>query len=390
MAYRALVHSRGIHWGTVLSATLLVASVGGRAEAEPPSADRAASSTAYLAIAMSSARDGWIVGSQDASTFAARWNGSAWTPVRTANLHLGKGYTQQLVAVSSSSSRDAWAVGAADSIKRRKDIVERWNGRRWQLVSCRTPPEATRVDLNAVVDLAPDDVWIVGTTHTAASQSTLALHWDGHRCAAVSTPNPGGDEGNELDGVSASGGRDVWAVGQYWLQGTAHTMAEHWDGRRWTVVRTPTPGHLGGALLTVTSQGRHDAWAAGWCWTHGQSHQQSVTLHWNGRRWRAVDSLNPQEGYFDISGVGSSSQKDVWAVGTRFLHNVATPSAEQWTGHEWRDGDAARVTGDVVEVTGTAVASRRDAWMVGYVGTAQGTDGLIEHWNGRRWRVLSP
>jgi len=39
-----------------------------------------------------------------------------------------------------------------------------------------------------------------------------------------------------LEGVSATSGRNAWAVGAFGLAGGAAELIEHWNGRRWKVM----------------------------------------------------------------------------------------------------------------------------------------------------------
>ncbi len=71
----------------------------------------------------------------------------------------------------------------------------------------------------------------------------------------VKSPDVGGPVvTNDLYGVAAVSARDVWAVGYHnplRTSGTPlRTLIEHWDGTKWTVVPSPTPG-WGGNLNAV-------------------------------------------------------------------------------------------------------------------------------------------
>src|SRR5438270_250885 len=65
-----------------------------------------------------------------------------------------------------------------------------------------------------------------------------------------------------LFGVAAAGPGNVWAVGQSNGRRTDTPLAEHWNGRRWTVVQLPTAG-LAGSLLQGVAIGGHQVWAVG-------------------------------------------------------------------------------------------------------------------------------
>ncbi len=44
-----------------------------------------------------------------------------------------------------------------------------------------------------------------------------------------------------LNGVSARSGKDVWAVGAVSAPAGPLAVTEHWDGLKWTVVKTGLP-----------------------------------------------------------------------------------------------------------------------------------------------------
>src|SRR5271165_1792965 len=78
-------------------------------------------------VAVTSARNGWAVGSGKRYTLILHWNGSHWAaaPIpRTARSGV-------LSAVAATSARNAWAVGSLYQNGWSKTLVLRWNGTRW-------------------------------------------------------------------------------------------------------------------------------------------------------------------------------------------------------------------------------------------------------------------
>jgi hypothetical protein len=82
---------------------------------------------------------------------------------------------------------------------------------------------------------------VVGTRvlpNTVAKHRTLAEHWNGSKWTIVPTPNKGRTKQSNLSGVGGSSSSDVWAVGDYQSGPTGldtSTLVEHWDGARWQV-----------------------------------------------------------------------------------------------------------------------------------------------------------
>src|SRR5205823_1971585 len=102
-------------------------------------------------------------------------------------------------------------------------------------------------------------------------------------------------DGDGLFKLSATGSRDVWAVGVHRdnVAGEDTSLAEHFDGTTWRVVQVPNIGWL----TSVLARAPTDVWMAG-----GGSrltHGQPAFLHWNGSRWRVL--LSPHVRYGGIS-----------------------------------------------------------------------------------------
>jgi hypothetical protein len=132
---------------------------------------------------------------------------------------------------------------------------ERYDGTDWTLV--RTPDVGTGPNvLNAVLALAPNDVWAVG--YSTATQKpppgkydvptkTLIEHYDGTSWSVVPSPNVGPDsqyQSNRLLGITAVSSTDIWAFGSYFAASGSEnqmTLVLHWDGTSWSLVPSPSP-----------------------------------------------------------------------------------------------------------------------------------------------------
>ncbi len=210
------------------------------------------------AITSTSANDIWAVGEFGEGQFAfelfEHFNGTAWMAqvIRAKN-------GQEMFGVSADAPNDAWAVGqqSGDPIK---TFATHWNGTNW--TSVKTPNVGTgNGHLNAVLALAPNNVWAVGlSTPTGAQQSatqTLIEHFDGKSWSVVPSPNVGsGDfQSNQLLGLTANSPDDIWAFGSFLSPDGLRTMTLvlHWDGTSWTIAPSPDPTK--GFLHDVLSAG---------------------------------------------------------------------------------------------------------------------------------------
>lgn len=128
-----------------------------------------------------------------------------------------------------------------------------------------------------------------------------------------------GTSDNSVSAVAGSSPTDVWAVGDFLPdaapsnQDVTLTFAEHYNDKKWTVVRTANTGpNFNSFYAAAASQGW--AWAVG---EHLNSDYQDRTLIevWNGKTWTIAD--NPQHGAVRdmLLGASALSPSDVWVVG---------------------------------------------------------------------------
>ena len=302
-----------------------------------------------------------------------------------------RGSYDGLYGVSALTNNDVWAVGryiGANSAD--ETLVEHWNGDRFRQVPSPDPqPNDVLLHVQAV---SATDVWAVGKTWPATVEvfSPLIEHFDGRTWSAVPTPALRSGSGL-LAGVAASSPDDVWAVGSQFsgpADGTAATLAEHWDGTAWQVVSSPDPGRYGNYLDSVTVVSPRDVWAVGTSYTtaHGTA---NLVEHWNGTTWSVVAS--PDAGIDDslrsVSAVGAT---DVWAVGDYFENTVSgslvLTLAVHFDGKRWSIVASPSPTSDD-NLAAVAAVAARDVWAVG--GSGGSPAGLVEHWNGTRWQVAA-
>jgi hypothetical protein len=153
----------------------------------------------------------WAVGhsySSDGSTqtLTEYWNGTSWNVVTSPNTYFGLNSLSSIVALS---TNNVWAVGYTIS----QTLIEHWNGTMWAIVS--SPNAATYSYLYDVTAFSASNIWAVG--YSAASNEggpsqTLIERWNGRTWNVVSSPNVGG--GNSLVSIAqVPGTSQIWAVG---------------------------------------------------------------------------------------------------------------------------------------------------------------------------------
>jgi hypothetical protein len=183
----------------------------------------------------------------------------------------------------------------------------------------------------AVSATSPDDVWVVGTVAEPNPTATFVAHFDGTAWSVVPAPCLEGRKVttcsgntinlNELTGVTALSGSDAWASGS---EGNVNDMnfhipyVLHWNGTAWSLVRTPNRGGEGSLLNGITALGTDDVWAVG----QTQSLNGAIkplTEQFNGSTWSLVSSPAPGGSMPDDSLASVTSPGDglVFAAGAR-------------------------------------------------------------------------
>src|SRR5262249_41578585 len=119
-------------------------------------------------------------------------------------------------------------------------------------------------ELNGGASGSAPDVWGGGGVTNAFSGPAPDRHLEGTAAGGGQSRHaPAGN--NNLLAVSAASSKDVWAVGFFQAASGSPrlTLAEHWNGHKWRVVPSPSPGGADNILLAVAAVSAHDVWAVG-------------------------------------------------------------------------------------------------------------------------------
>ena len=206
----------------------------------------------------------------------------------------------------------------------------------------------------------------------------MSLHWNGTKWVSVKTVNEGTTI-NGLEGISATSPADMWAVG--WLFGNC--LIEHNHGTKWAGVPCPYTG-LESQLNAVSARTRSDAWAVGWVNTG--SNQLAFSEHWNGQKWTEVKTAQVRGLFIQLSSVLDLGHGNVLAVGDYETKSGATYTqhelAEHWNGRAWQRVSVPTFSG-ASGLQGVSGSASSDVTAVGSGGT------LVEHYNGTKWTQVS-
>lgn len=270
-----------------------------------------------------------------------RWNGRGWTvvssPVKPNTL------ASALVGVSCATPKSCMAVGTsrASAASPTVPLIEHWNGSRWSVVPSPAPHGSTGTYLNAVSCASAKACIAVGTyTSSFTSGSALVARWNGSKWALMNSPNSAKAAVTQLLGVSCTGAGPAltcWAVGQYALEadGTPYyTVTTRLAQGKWTVVASPNVNDHNSQLLSVSCSSAKSCFTAG-SWQHGYG--ATLIEHWDGKKWTVVKSANPR-GFTlsQLSGISCASARSCVATGMFAIGSA--PSAtliEQWDGRAW-------------------------------------------------------
>jgi len=184
---------------------------------------------------------------------------------------------------------------------------------------------------------------------------------------------------NLLGAIAALSTNDVWAVGIFdqFTQSGYKTLAEHWDGAKWKLVQTPNTSQLNNVLAGVAATGTNDVWAVGYQ-SPASGPYSTLIEHWNGKAWKIVPS-----GTFTglLTSVAAVAPDDAWAVGS--TDYVGSGLILHWNGKTW----AQTLVNKQVYFRAVAAVSKNDIWAVGQLTNSTGVGDLTYavHFDGKSW-----
>jgi hypothetical protein len=233
------------------------------------------------------------------------------------------------------------------------------------------------------------------------SSDTISVEGAGKQAAAVTLGGSGwsvvpsysfGSLDNVLAGVSAASATDAWAVGTYYpsSSGVLATLAEHFDGTRWTAYPLPNVGVQENVFLGVSMPSIGSAWAVGY-YVSGKFSQQTLIEHFDGNVWSVVPSPSPGALQNILFGVSAISDSDVWAVGAdQDSNGVWHTLTEHWNGLTWAVVPAVDAGSSGNHFYAVKAVSSNSAYAVGQqAGAGFPNQALVEHWDGKSWSVIA-
>jgi hypothetical protein len=288
--------------------------------------------------------------------------------------------SRALQGVACVSARSCWAVGAATTGTTTRTLIEHWNGSKWSVVASPSVRSSSGTFLKEVSCTGPSDCWAVGRAVVGTTkQEPIAEHWNGRRWSLIVLPEPAGRLADELRGVSCLTATRCWAVGfsERVAFSPALPLAEHWTGKRWFVVRTAKIAIFTGLDAVSCRQDTN-------CWAVGFGPVGTLAEHWNGRKWSIV--VTPRGTGGALGGV-SCPGSDCLAVGNDGSESAL---AERWNGARWSVTPVPSLSkgGSVISVLfGVSCVSSSDCFGVGYVAVVRPAT-LVLRWQGSKWVLV--
>jgi hypothetical protein len=333
------------------------------------------------------------------TTLAERWNGANWKIESTPDPLDGTG-SDVLTGVSCALAASCTAVGwygFGPNQVHTHVLAEYWGGASWAIQPIPNPSDTESATLAAVSCASAADCVAAGQYSTNQSDSALIERWNGHLWTGRAAPTPTSQVSNGLDGISCASTLACTAVGSYVSNNVPRTLAERWNGHKWTTQSSPiigTGSTLSGSLNlnSVSCPFASECAAVGSFSAFAGRTTQTLAERWSAARWRIQTTSGPQGAMVsDLLGVSCTSAIECIAVGNSWDGaGVEIALAERWNGEKWKlqrtpSPDSATPT----ELTGVSCASPTACTAVGWSG--EGIDGptatFAERWNGRTWSI---
>jgi hypothetical protein len=264
-------------------------------------------------------------------------------------------------------------------------------------------PGALGAVLLSVSCTSPTACIAVGSSSNPGSgrpAKTIAERWDGRRWSIQRTLSPDGAVSSRLSGVSCTSAAACTAVGTAVFARSQAPLVEHWNGSTWSIQPTP-PTALTAALNGVSCTSRRFCVAVGFVFG-SPGDTSAFAERWNGQRWSIQQIPNPKPNpnlsapiENSLAGVSCTSSQFCIAVGVAGAPEISSGStlAEGWNGSTWsiqQSQNPSTLTHDDA-LNAVSCTSRSACTAVGPADVGQGfSQPDAQRWNGTRWSVQLP
>ena len=327
---------------------------------------------------------GYYTGSLDYDqVLAQKWNGTSWS--KTTIQSAGTPSDNYLAGVSCAGTAFCMAVGSYSNGADDQALAQKWNGTSWATaISSGTSQSA---DLNGVSCVSASFCMAVGTFSNGTAGQNLTEKWNGSKWAKVAVPDTSPTAGNFLSWVSCTSATFCMAVGSFSDGTNWQTLAEKWNGTRWTLLTTPD---------TSSTQDNHlnsvSCTSATFCLAVGLSGSTSQRVteaqKWNGTSWTMLTSPDPGTAINDLTAVSCPSASFCMAVG--LIADTAGPG--QTLAVKWNGSGLTTVASANRGTDGLNAVSCTGSTFCMAAGSSAGTgpdQTMAQKWNGTSWTLVT-
>jgi photosystem II stability/assembly factor-like uncharacterized protein len=234
-----------------------------------------------------------------------------------------------LYSITMTSAREGWAVGSsvlppgADGIT--FPLLLHYTGGKWVEV------DLQNAALSSIYLRSANDGWAIGQVFAANGVGSAEIfHYDGHNWTPVFNP---GTFSVAPGGIFGAPGGNLWVTGIDTSvtvgdgeDGNDHIALLHYDGTRWSKV---DPHIANGRLYSFAFTSAEDGWAVGMLPNtdqHRPSEVDGLLMRYHNGVWEQQPLLKDPFGSssFSLNGVAMLSPQEGWAVGNEgvMLHYV--------------------------------------------------------------------
>jgi hypothetical protein len=250
--------------------------------------------------------------------------------------------------------------------------------------------------ITAITPLTKNDVWITGNYINAGQAQIFYEHFNGKQWSVIASPTIGAT--STIANMSAITTNNIWAVGSY-QDSTSHALIEHWDGAQWSQINIPDPVDFGhdSHLNAVTALSVSNIWAVGNYYTNITA-QNDITLieHFDGTQWQVVagdnppvNGINPWFSSRSVVSMTAVNPTNIWSLA---LFSFGVSFAEHYDGSQWTLMQMPNINGgngDSTILPSISAVSANDVWAVGSFSGSNESGPVTEHWNGTDWFYVS-
>jgi subtilisin family serine protease len=294
----------------------------------------------------------WNISASEQGPLAEHWNGKDWS-LQSIPYPAGKSHATESSGISCSSASWCVAVGTYLEAGNPYLFVEQWDGSKWS-VGTISKVEVGNFEHLPHVSCASASACVLVATGIASGAHALAGIWDGKEWKVQSLPEPAGTSQTILSTVSCPSATSCVAVGLH-RDGSGKflnrngPLAEHWDGKVWTIIQNDDPGLVKAntSALYGVSCGASNSCVA----TFSGGLQAE---HWNGESWTlesVPEPLGIEPEAEKVGNAGVSCPAVDWCrIGGWYSGAVSyylntgvkvAPRTAAWNGSSWSSRSAA-------------------------------------------------